>query len=129
MNDLRVEPAASGNGRRAAAVAAQVLAALLTVGAIGMAFPDLVARLAPPMLFDPEPLSQAQADPAVWGLATAESVELETEDGVRLHGWWIPAADGTEPCGAAIFFHGNAGNIASRSPIGSPCAAPSGTLR
>ncbi|MCZ6825379.1 MAG: alpha/beta hydrolase [Gemmatimonadetes bacterium] len=122
MNDLRVEPVASGNGRRAAKVAAQVLTALLTVGAIGMVFPDLLARLAPPMLFYPEPLSEAEADPAVWGLAAAESVELETEDGVRLHGWWIPAATGTEPCGAAIFFHGNAGNIASRSPIGARLA-------
>ena len=40
-----------------------------------------------------------------------ESVELETVDGERLHGWFVPA-----PAAKAtvLFFHGNAGNISHR---------------
>ncbi len=40
-----------------------------------------------------------------------EDVELETRDGVRLHGWWLPHA---EPRGSLLFLHGNAGNISHR---------------
>jgi len=40
-----------------------------------------------------------------------EEVYLETEDGERLHAWFIPA----ENAGATLlFFHGNAGNISHR---------------
>ena len=40
-----------------------------------------------------------------------EDVELVTSDQVRLHGWFVPAADAR---GALLFFHGNAGNISHR---------------
>jgi len=88
-----------------------------------MALPDLAARFAKAMIFYPERLGEREADPELWGLTEAESVFLDTEDGERLHAWWVPAA--REPdddpdaraCSAAIFFHGNAGNIASRAPI------------
>lgn len=40
-----------------------------------------------------------------------EVVEVTTEDGVRLHGWWVPAE---QPRGTLLFFHGNAGNISHR---------------
>ncbi|SIQ83391.1 hypothetical protein SAMN05920897_11636 [Alkalispirochaeta americana] len=40
-----------------------------------------------------------------------ESVQLETDDGVLLDGWWVPAE---YPRGAVLFFHGNAGNISHR---------------
>ena len=46
----------------------------------------------------------------------SEFVELEfaTEDGERLHGWWIP---GRAPsAGALLFCHGNAGNVGDRVP-------------
>jgi len=39
------------------------------------------------------------------------SVHLTTDDGVRLHGWWVPS----DPERAVVlFFHGNAGNISDR---------------
>jgi pimeloyl-ACP methyl ester carboxylesterase len=39
---------------------------------------------------------------------------IETGDGERLHGWWLPAA---EPAvGHVLFLHGNAGNIGDRVP-------------
>jgi fermentation-respiration switch protein FrsA (DUF1100 family) len=40
-----------------------------------------------------------------------ENIELLTEDGVRLHGWYVPAAQAR---GTVLFFHGNAGNISHR---------------
>jgi fermentation-respiration switch protein FrsA (DUF1100 family) len=53
------------------------------------------------------------------GLGTAPSVEhadvsIDTEDGARLHGWWVPAAG--EPRAHVLFLHGNAGNIGDRVP-------------
>jgi len=42
-----------------------------------------------------------------------EDVAIETADGERLHGWWVPSTD-PELKGAVLLFHGNAGNIASR---------------
>jgi fermentation-respiration switch protein FrsA (DUF1100 family) len=42
-----------------------------------------------------------------------EDAWIKTEDGERLHGWFIPADDGYER-GTLLFFHGNAGNISHR---------------
>ncbi len=50
------------------------------------------------------------ATPQQIGLAY-DDVALLTEDGVRLHGWFIPGDDAR---GALLFFHGNAGNISHR---------------
>jgi hypothetical protein len=38
-----------------------------------------------------------------------EDVGIETQDHVRLSGWWVPAAN---PRGTVLFCHGNGGNIA-----------------
>jgi fermentation-respiration switch protein FrsA (DUF1100 family) len=51
------------------------------------------------------------ATPAHIGLAY-EEVALVAEDGVGLHGWFLPAAG--ESRGVLLFFHGNAGNISHR---------------
>ena len=62
----------------------------------------------PDMIFFPTgPLVEAPSD---WGLAY-EDVSLDTEDGVRLHGWYLPRKGATR---ALLFFHGNAGNISHR---------------
>jgi len=39
-----------------------------------------------------------------------EDVSIETDDGVRLHGWFVPG----DSARALLFFHGNAGNISHR---------------
>ena len=39
-----------------------------------------------------------------------EDVSIETDDGVTLHGWFIPGATSR----VVLFFHGNAGNISHR---------------
>ena len=42
-----------------------------------------------------------------------EEVFLETQDGVRIHGFWLPAEGATR---ALLFLHGNAGNASHRLP-------------
>lgn len=62
------------------------------------------------MLYLPDlPGRGLTATPADVGLAY-EDVTLQTEDGVRLHGWFVPA----NGRGALLFFHGNAGNVSHR---------------
>jgi fermentation-respiration switch protein FrsA (DUF1100 family) len=63
------------------------------------------------MLYLPNLPSRAlSATPQAIGLQY-ENIWLRTEDGVRLHGWYIPAASAR---GTVLFFHGNAGNISHR---------------
>lgn len=56
------------------------------------------------------PLRGITATPASRGLAY-EDVWLETTDGVKIAGWFIPAV---QPRATLLFFHGNAGNISHR---------------
>ena len=62
----------------------------------------------PAMVFFPE--SRLDQSPADWGLAH-EDVWIETGDGVRLHGWFLPHPRARR---VVLFFHGNAGNISHR---------------
>ncbi len=45
-----------------------------------------------------------------------EDIELVTDDGIRIHGWFIPyeTASDTQKQKTLLFFHGNAGNISHR---------------
>jgi hypothetical protein len=56
------------------------------------------------------PGKEIESTPAAFGYGF-EEVLFSAEDGVRLTGWWIPAADAR---GTALFFHGNSGNISNR---------------
>jgi fermentation-respiration switch protein FrsA (DUF1100 family) len=56
------------------------------------------------------PLADLAATPRERGLEY-EEVWLTAEDGVRLHGWFIPA---NAPRAVLLYFHGNAGNISHR---------------
>lgn len=63
------------------------------------------------MVFLPHlPGRALDATPQAIGL-DYEDFFIDTADGERLHGWWVPAADAR---GALLFFHGNAGNISHR---------------
>ncbi|MBM4275924.1 MAG: alpha/beta hydrolase [Deltaproteobacteria bacterium] len=59
------------------------------------------------IVFFPDPV--LVGTPADWGLPY-EEVFFAAEDGVMLHGWWVPKE------GAPVFlwYHGNAGNISHR---------------
>jgi uncharacterized protein len=62
------------------------------------------------------PMSVHVTTPDAHGLRY-EEVWLTAEDGVRIHGWYLPAPHGTGPEGRAptlLFLHGNAGNISHR---------------
>ena len=64
------------------------------------------------LLYYPELPSRAiVATPERVGLSY-ETVEIRTEDGVRLHGWYLPA--NADARAVLLFFHGNAGNISHR---------------
>ncbi len=56
------------------------------------------------------PTFQIETTPAQSGLAF-EDVYFETEDGVKLHAWYIPV---DTPTATLIFCHGNGGNISHR---------------
>ncbi len=57
------------------------------------------------------PMRELEGSPAEAALRF-EDVRLTTDDGVKLHGWYVPA---DSPGGATLlFFHGNAGNISHR---------------
>lgn len=53
-----------------------------------------------------------EATPAEAGLSYSE-VGFETEDGERLHAWWVPTPR-KPSLGHVLLFHGNAGNISGR---------------
>lgn len=53
------------------------------------------------------PIRGFVASPAEHGFAH-EEVNFRAEDGVNLHGWWLPVAGATH---TVLFLHGNAGNV------------------
>jgi fermentation-respiration switch protein FrsA (DUF1100 family) len=59
-------------------------------------------------IFFPDP--HLEATPEAVGLAY-EEVYFTTEDGIRLHGWFVPASGARW---TLLWFHGNAGNISHR---------------
>ncbi|WP_428609485.1 alpha/beta hydrolase [Sedimenticola sp.] len=56
------------------------------------------------------PSREIATTPQAVGL-TYEELELNTADGERLHGWYIPTDNAR---GTLLFFHGNAGNLSHR---------------
>lgn len=56
------------------------------------------------------PYADIEQTPTDWNLAY-EDVLLSTEDGLHLHGWYIPHQAAKQ---TLLFFHGNAGNISHR---------------
>src|SRR5687767_11840228 len=57
------------------------------------------------------PSHEIGASPAAAGLEFAD-VSFRTEDGERLHAWWVPAPGPV--IGHVLLCHGNAGNIGDR---------------
>jgi uncharacterized protein len=70
---------------------------------------DIRRRLLNALLFFPS--REIVATPADVRLAF-EEVFIDVEDGVRLHGWWMPRPAAS--AGHVLFCHGNAGNIGDR---------------
>jgi fermentation-respiration switch protein FrsA (DUF1100 family) len=64
-------------------------------------------------MFCPTRFPDGDWNPQSRGIA-AEDVWFETEDGVRLHGWWIPNPEAKV---TIVYCHGNFGSIAERVDI------------
>ena len=82
----------------------------LLLTAFAMLF-NLGCALERRFIFLPE--KSLNATPADAGLPF-ETVFLTTSDGVRIHGWFVPAAGSRQ---ALLWLHGNAGNIGNRIPL------------
>ncbi|WP_256376911.1 alpha/beta hydrolase [Nitrosospira multiformis] len=82
-----------------------IMAALIYV-----VFAAVIFFAQPSLIYYPEIGRGITGTPDESGLAY-ESVELETADGERLHGWFVPASHAKA---TVLFFHGNAGNISQR---------------
>ena len=83
---------------------------LIGAGAYGL-FVAFIYFTQASLLYYPNVAGRAlAASPADIGLAY-EDVDLATADGLRLHGWFVPAPAAR---GTLLFFHGNAGNISHR---------------
>ena len=88
-----------------------VWVALLTALALYAVLCFLAVVFQPKLVFFPGP--PPTTTPRYVGLDYRE-LELVTADGVRLHGWYVPAGD---PAGAVLVSHGNAGSIEHRLPL------------
>ncbi len=88
------------------------LLTLVLLAALGYgAFAGFIYVMQPRLIYYPDtPTRELTATPAQIGLAY-ETVTLQTDDGLRLSGWFIP-----HPAARAtlLFLHGNAGNISHR---------------
>lgn len=87
--------------RRVLRLAARVLVGLVIAGALLLVFEKKLIYF---------PTRAHDATPAGLGLAH-EEVELVAGDGVKLHGWFLPAKGSRL---TVLLFHGNAGNISHR---------------
>lgn len=67
-------------------------------------------RLHHSRIFLPDRYPNGIWNPGVYGLP-AEDVWFSTEDGMRLHGWWVPHRKAR---GTILYCHGNTGSIAHR---------------
>jgi fermentation-respiration switch protein FrsA (DUF1100 family) len=82
-------------------------AGIVVVVVLGLKLLTLVVE--PHLTFLPVP--GLPVTPARWDLPY-EDVTISVEDGVRLHGWFIPGGSPGDGTITILFFHGNAENIA-----------------
>jgi fermentation-respiration switch protein FrsA (DUF1100 family) len=80
---------------------------LFLVVVLGLLYVAIVLGESRFIYFPDRALSTTPADAGI----EYRNVYFETEDGVRLNGWWVPARDGE---GTILWFHGNAGNLSDR---------------
>ena len=81
---------------------------LVIVGVVGILGTVMILGLEKYLLYFPE--RTLEATPQAAGLAY-EEVWFPASDGVRLHGWMVPAPGART---TLLWFHGNAGNIGDR---------------
>jgi fermentation-respiration switch protein FrsA (DUF1100 family) len=110
-DDLRVAETAEGK-TGIPAVIPWIAAVTGAVGGLG-ALELLRGRYQKQSTFTPQRYPQGVWDPGAFDLP-AEDVWFDTEDEVKLHGWWIPHP---EARGTVLYCHGRSGSIGSRLGI------------
>ena len=90
------------------AVMISVIYAAISMGLLSA----LLYLMQPALVFFP--YRELVETPRTWGLEY-EDVYINTHDGVRLHGWYIPSEESKgEAEEVVLFLHGNGGNISHR---------------
>ncbi|MFP5355321.1 MAG: alpha/beta hydrolase, partial [Gemmatimonadota bacterium] len=81
----------------------------MTAALVGvyLAFVAFVWAIQGQLLYFPDRVHIAQLDKVGLGY---EDVWLETDDRVRVHGWYVPAPE-DRPAATLLYLHGNGGNI------------------
>lgn len=106
MPDERREADEEPPQRRRVRLLPLACAALMT--AVVVVLGNWIGAVVDRLVFHPSP--GAQPPPSQLDLR-AEDVYLETDDGVRIHAYWLPARETDR---AFLFLHGNAGNASHR---------------
>lgn len=104
--DGEAEPPEAGAARRGLSASLPYLAVAGGLGALEY----LRGRFQRNHTFLPARYPSGTWNPVVFGL-DAEDAWFRTDDGVGLHGWWIPHP---RAAGTILFCHGNTGSIAHR---------------
>jgi len=84
-----------------------VSGAISVLASIGL-LSGMLYLMQPSMVFFPS--RDLTATPGQWGLAY-EDVTIDTDDGLKLHGWFVPHERSSK---VLLFLHGNGGNISHR---------------
>ncbi len=92
-----------------------VIGCLIAIGISYAMLNSLVDALVEGVVFQPTP--GVDLSPEELGI-DAEDVYLTADDGVAIHGFYLPGTSlGRMPARAVLFLHGNAGNASHRLPI------------
>jgi hypothetical protein len=86
----------------------RVILTLLVLTGTVILMPHLLERM-----FVYFPIREVEGDPSLAGLAF-EDLSLVTEDGLKIHGWFVPYHGSRR---TFLILHGNAGNIGHRLPL------------
>lgn len=103
QNDTETEAGCGGGVRLMSHIAGMLAAAYGGLALLLFVFQSQ-------LVFFPDVGREIVATPAQLGLPY-EELQLRTDDGIGLHGWYIPAAKAR---GTVLFLHGNGGNISHR---------------
>ncbi|MCU0293451.1 MAG: alpha/beta hydrolase [Thermoanaerobaculaceae bacterium] len=110
----------AGSHRRTWAV--RLLVLLAGAGAVWLVLVGVLMLLEGSMLYFPARFPVGEWDTAGLGRRLGcrfEDLSFTTEDGRRLHGWWVHPPAGPEPVAedgpVLLYFHGNAGNLTHRA--------------
>jgi pimeloyl-ACP methyl ester carboxylesterase len=87
--------------------------ALLSIGAALLLILPFLRWYEPRLIYYPHIPSRQHAQKPNFSGFAFEDVHLKTQDGTKVHGWFVPCPDSPH-APTVLFLHGNAGNISHR---------------